>query len=68
MNFNTKTLIRRILPILVCGLLGYVYYYLIGCNNGCPIQINPYASTIYGAVIGAILSFPSRDSKNNSKN
>ena len=68
MRFNRKILLRRVLPIVIGGLLGYAYYYFIGCNNGCAIQSNPYASTIYGAAIGGILSFPSRNIKNNSEN
>jgi hypothetical protein len=67
MSFNRKILLRRVLPIVIGGLLGYAYYYFIGCNNGCAIQSNPYASTIYGAAIGGILSFPSRNIKNNSE-
>jgi hypothetical protein len=67
MRFNRKILLRRVLPIVMGGILGYAYYYFIGCNNGCAIQSNPYASTIYGAAIGGILSFPSRNIKNNSE-
>lgn len=68
MSFNKKILVKRILPIVLGGLLGYAYYYFIGCNNGCTIQSNPYASIIYGAVIGGVLSFPSRNNKSNFKN
>jgi hypothetical protein len=68
MSVNQKILLRRVLPIVIGGILGYAYYYFIGCNNGCAIQSNPYASTIYGAAIGGILSFPSRNIKNNSEN
>lgn len=68
MAFNKKLMLRRVLPIVIGGLLGYAYYYFIGCNNGCAIQSNPYASTIYGAAIGGILSFPSRNNKNKSEN
>ena len=68
MTFNKKIILRRVVPVVIGGLLGYAYYYFIGCNNGCAIQSNPYASTIYGAAIGGILSFPSRNIKNNSEN
>jgi uncharacterized membrane protein YjjB (DUF3815 family) len=57
---------RRVLLIVIGGLLGYAYYYFVGCNNGCPIQSNPYVSTIYSAAIGGILSFPTRNNKNKS--
>lgn len=68
MVFNPKILFKRILPVVIGGLLGYAYYYFIGCNNGCAIQSNPYMSTIYGAVVGGVLSFPSRNNKSSFKN
>ena len=35
---------------------GYAYYYLVGCVSGtCPITSNPVNSTIYGAIMGALL-------------
>ena len=39
------------------GALGYAYYRFIGCSSGtCPISSNPYISTIYGAVMGYLMS------------
>ena len=39
------------------GSLGYAYYRFIGCASGtCPITSNPYISTIYGAVMGYMMS------------
>ena len=53
--------IKRIIPVLAGGLLGFAYYYFIGCNSGsCPITSNPYVSTLYGAVIGLVLAIPSK--------
>jgi phage shock protein E len=44
------------LPVLVGALAGYLYYYYIGCVSGaCPITSNPWSSTLYGAVMGALL-------------
>jgi hypothetical protein len=63
MTINTKLLFKRSLPIVIGGFIGYVYYYFIGCNNGCLIQSNPLISTIYGAVLGGILFFPSKKEK-----
>jgi len=55
---------KRVLPIVVGAILGYAYYYYIGCVSGsCPITSNPYISTFYGAVLGGILSFPSKKKK-----
>lgn len=61
-----KILIKRILPVLGGGILGYAYYHFIGCNSGsCAITSNPYISTIYGSIIGLIFAFPSK--KKNEK-
>jgi hypothetical protein len=35
------------------AILGFGYYKLVGCRSGsCPITSNPYASTLFGAVMG----------------
>ncbi|HAC15542.1 MAG TPA: hypothetical protein DCE78_06305 [Bacteroidetes bacterium] len=35
---------------------GYAYYYYIGCITGtCPIQTNPWLSTLFGAIIGFLI-------------
>ncbi|MBK7105400.1 MAG: hypothetical protein IPH62_08960 [Ignavibacteriae bacterium] len=52
---------KRILPVLGGAILGYAYYYFIGCNSGsCPITSNPYISTVYGAAVGFLISIPSK--------
>lgn len=42
---------------LVLGAAGgYLYYYYIGCSSGsCPITSRPVNSTLYGALMGALL-------------
>jgi len=53
--------LKTIFSVFVGGLLGFAYYYFIGCSSGaCPITSNPYISTIYGALAGLIYSFPSK--------
>lgn len=55
-----------LLGILTGGIGGYVYYYFVGCSSGtCAITSNPFNSTVYGAVMGALLftSFKKEDSK-----
>lgn len=56
MKFS-KTIIRYILFIIVGSIGGYAYYHFIGCYSGtCPITSNPYISTLYGALIGFLLT------------
>ncbi len=45
-----------VLGIVIGAAAGYAYYHFIGCSSGtCPITSNPIISTVYGALIGAIL-------------
>jgi hypothetical protein len=47
---------KRIIAGFAGAIAGYAYYYYIGCLSGtCPITSNPYISTLYGTVIGALL-------------
>ncbi len=58
---NKQFLIKRILPVLLGMIVGYAYYYFIGCNNGsCLIQSSPYLSVLYGGAIGLIFAIPSK--------
>lgn len=66
MIFIKKLIVKRILFILIGGLLGYIYYYYIGCKNGCAIQSSPYLSTVYGAALGGVLSLSSKKKNINS--
>lgn len=48
---------KMLIGAIVGGLLGFLYYKKVGCpTGGCPIVSNPYGSTIYGAVMGLMLS------------
>ena len=50
-------IVRLIIGVVVGGLLGYGVYHFIGCSSGaCPITSNPWISTIFGMVVGALLS------------
>lgn len=50
-------IIKTILGAFIGGFLGYLYYKKVGCPSGtCPITSNRYASTLYGAILGLILS------------
>lgn len=58
---NRIAALKKILPIVIGGALGYAYYYFVGCRTGsCPISGNPYISTVYGAVIGLIWGLPGK--------
>ncbi len=36
---------------------GYLYYRFIGCRSGaCPLTANPWISTLYGALLGLMLT------------
>ncbi len=54
----SNSLIFKLGVVVLLGALGYLYYALVGCQSGtCPISSNPYISTGYGAVIGALIGF-----------
>ncbi len=54
--FLRKHLILLI-GIVLGGLGGYLYYHFIGCDSGtCAITSKPLNSTIYGMVLGGLLS------------
>lgn len=58
--------IKRVLPVVLGMILGYAYYYFIGCNSGgCAIQSNPYYSTLYGGLIGLVLALPTKKKDTN---
>ena len=49
--------LKLILGVLIGGVLGYGYYKIIGCSTGsCPITSNPWISTFYGALLGALFT------------
>ena len=46
-----------VIGVIIGALLGFAYYRFVGCASGsCPITSNPWASTIYGAVMGYMVS------------
>ena len=71
MIISKQLILKRVFPIAAGAILGYAYYYFIGCRTGsCPISSNPYISTIYGAFAGLILALPSKKKNvlNNERN
>jgi hypothetical protein len=55
--FWRNTTMRYILGAVIGGLLGFGYYKLVGCSTGtCPLSSNPWISTVYGMIMGAMLA------------
>ena len=55
-SFLKKHLILFI-GIVLGGVVGFLYYYFIGCASGtCAITSKPLNSSIYGMVLGGLLS------------
>jgi hypothetical protein len=63
---------KRILPVVLGAIGGYLYYYYVGCERGCPITGNPFISTGYGAFAGFLFvdwkSIFKRESKKTEDN
>ena len=50
-------ILKIFIGIIIGGFLGYLLYRLVGCSSGsCPITSNPWISTIYGAILGLLIS------------
>lgn len=56
MNSMLKRNLLHIVGALLGAVGGFAYWHFVGCQSGtCPITSSPYISTIYGAVLGALL-------------
>ena len=45
-------------------LIGYLYWYFVGCNSGtCAITSTPTNSTLYGGMMGGLLVSISKNEK-----
>ena len=56
-----KMWIKLALLSFAGAVLGFSYYYFIGCRTGgCPLTGNPYISTAYGSLMGFVLGFDTR--------
>jgi len=50
-------LIRTVVSVVLGAGLGFALHRIVGCRSGaCPIWASPYVSTIYGALLGFLLS------------
>ena len=48
--------VKLFLPVILGALGGFLYYNFIGCNGSCAITSSPVNSTLYGSLIGLILT------------
>lgn len=52
-----QRLLLKIAITLTGALGGYLYWYYVGCTSGaCPIYTKWHLSTLYGALLGFVLS------------
>ncbi len=65
LNIIKRTLnYKFLLSILIGAILGYAYYYYIGCSTGsCAISSNPYSSIMYGMLLGGVLAYGKKRNK-----
>jgi hypothetical protein len=52
-----KILLKHIIGVILGGIAGYLYYRQVGCSTGaCPMQSNPWLTTIWAAIVGYLLA------------
>ena len=50
-------IILHTVTMVLCGVLGWLYWYKVGCLNGaCVIWSNPWIATGYGALLGFFIA------------
>ena len=48
--------VKLFLPVVLGALGGFLYYNFVGCNGSCAITGSPINSTLYGSLIGLVLT------------
>jgi hypothetical protein len=55
--FSSRSFWKPVLGIIVGGILGFLYYYFIGCTSGTfAITSSPYNSIIMGSIFGLLIT------------
>ena len=58
---NKSNLKKMGIGIVLGGVVGFAYYYFIGCKSGtCAITSSPVISTLYGVLLGVLWTFPTK--------
>jgi len=53
----SRAFLRPLIGVVAGGLLGYLFYLLVGCSSGtCSITSTPLGSTIIGALFGLFVT------------
>ena len=61
-NWLNKINLKKFgLGVILGGVIGFSYYYFIGCKSGtCAITSSPVNSTLYGVLLGTLWTFPTK--------
>jgi hypothetical protein len=50
-------ILRIATGVAIGGGLGFAFYQFVSCSTGaCPLTSNPFISTLYGLVVGALVA------------
>jgi H+/Cl- antiporter ClcA len=67
----TRTYVLIITGAAIGALAGWLYWKYVGCASGtCPITARPLSSSLYGALLGALLFYnftPAKKKDNTSQ-
>jgi hypothetical protein len=59
---------KTLLSILIGGLIGFLYYYFVGCEAGsCSITSDPYGSIFMGSLLGFFIGGDSNSKQTTGK-
>jgi len=64
-TIKNKIFAIKLLIIIIGLIAGFAYWYFIGCStNSCPLNSKWYLSTLYGGLIGYLVSDFIKEKKN----